>query len=107
MVRFLFLAALLVIAPHIAQAQTDCRTDRLGNVVCRSVPAPRAREEAPLAVPPARRPPAYIAPSEQDTFGNIRVRPPRATGTNPYGTPPRAPRLQRCTTDSFGGVRCR
>jgi len=107
MVRFLLLAALLALAPGAAQAQTDCRTDRLGNVICRSMPTPRAREAPPLAVPPARQPPAYIAPSDRNTFGNLRVRPPRRTGTNPFGTPPRPPQIRHCTTDSFGGVRCR
>jgi hypothetical protein len=103
-------AILAVTAAPQADAQ-GCRTDRLGNVICRDLPRqspPPLRLGRPAPPEePARETPT-IAGSHTDAFGETR--PPRlsVTGERPFGARPRpvAP-LRACTSDTFGTIRCR
>jgi hypothetical protein len=101
------LATVLLAAPA-AESAASCRTDRLGNVVCRGAsPAPALRLPKPLEPPAARNLPTYIPSWREDAFGTVRPQEPTVTGDNPFGEAPRPEPRAQCRTDSFGAVRCR
>jgi hypothetical protein len=109
---------LLALGPNAAppaEAQ-GCRTDRLGNTLCRDLP----RQSPPLVRPGRSRtaltePAPETAPEDvtmsggqQDAFGETR--PPRlsVSGGRPFGAPPRpVPPTRICVRDNLGTVRCR
>jgi hypothetical protein len=89
-----------------------CRTDRLGNTLCRDLPRqspPPLRLGRGAAVPREIPPEDVAIPGRrEDAFGETR--PPRlsVTGERPFGARPRPEaRTRICVRDAYGSVRCR
>ena len=98
----------LLVPPALAQ---ECRTDRLGNTVCRDLPG-TGEPLQPLprpAFPVAPGEPQVLIPSmRRNAFGEIRRDPGGLVESPRFGTPPRPdPVPPRCRTDAFGNVICR
>jgi hypothetical protein len=103
------------LGPPPAEAQ-GCRTDLLGNTLCRDLPR---QSPAPVRLGRSKAAPAAPAPEtapedvtmsagQEDAFGETR--PPRlsVSGGRPFGTPPRpVPPARICVRDGLGTVRCR
>jgi hypothetical protein len=109
MLRLALFALVLSSAP--AAGQGDCRTDALGETICRDLPprvvAPRPRPTIPVEPGAELRPDRFIPSTRRDAFGRVRPDRDGLIESPRFGTSPRPGPVQLpCRTDAFGNTIC-
>lgn len=107
MLRLALLGLVLSVLPVTAQ---ECRTNTLGDVICRDLPGdtrPRARPAIPLEDWSASRPDGFIPSTREDAFGRIRPAPGGRFDSPRLGQGSRPGSVQLpCRSDAFGNMIC-